>query len=336
MIKDVQHLTITIRQINTMATAELECPIEGCTYKTGKASEAIACCLLLAHMAKHMPITASQQLPPTLATPAPCGPKLEHPKVDLGITPERWNIFKCWWNAFVVGSGIDPHTSSAQLLQCAGNALGDVLLKSDPDIVSKPTLDVMAVVKELAVVAVATGVTHAELVQLKQKRDESFRSFAARVHGKVETCQYKTKCTCTPPQSVDFTDIIIRGVLLAGIAHMDIRWDVLSTMDILDRPVNEVISLVKSKEMARGALPVPSAGFSSLIHHGSPSTNRPLPVQNRNQTGTCPDCKGTFPLFSESTEITGAGSDFSLSTTTRCVQPDKKASIHPFNGTEMP
>ncbi len=36
--------------------------------------------------------------------------------------------------------------------------------------------------------------------------------------------------------------------------------------DILDRPVNEVISLVESKEMARDALPVSSAGILSLIH----------------------------------------------------------------------
>ncbi len=75
----------------------------------------------------------------------------------------------------MVGSGIDQDVSSDQLIQCAGDALSDALLKSDP--VSKPTTDVMAAVKELAVVAVATGVTRAELVQLKQERDESFRSF---------------------------------------------------------------------------------------------------------------------------------------------------------------
>ncbi len=70
---------------------------------------------------------------------------------------------------------------------------GDAILKADPDMVSKPTSDVTAAMKELGVVAVATGVTLAELVQLKQERDESFRSFAARVRGKTETCQYTTK-----------------------------------------------------------------------------------------------------------------------------------------------
>ncbi len=59
---------------------------------------------------------------------------------------------------------IQKNTSSAQLLQCAGDALGDALLKSDSDVVSKTTSDVMAALEELAAVAVATGVTRAELV----------------------------------------------------------------------------------------------------------------------------------------------------------------------------
>ncbi len=99
--------------------------------------------------------------------------------------------------------------------------------------------------------------------------DESLRSFAARICGKAEACQYTTKCACTPSQTMDFTDII-RDVLLAGIADMDICWDVLGTKDIFDRSVNEVIFWVESKEIYRDALRVSSAGISSSIHLGSP------------------------------------------------------------------
>ena len=58
------------------------------------------------------------------------------------------------------------------------------------------------------------------------------------------------------------------NVLLPGITDMDKRRDVLSMKNILDRPVKEVISLVESKEMARDALLVSSAGISSSIHRG--------------------------------------------------------------------
>ncbi len=42
-------------------------------------------------------------------------------------------------------------------------------------------------------------------------------------------------------------DIIIRDVLMTGIADMDICGDVLGMKDILDLPDNEVIVLVESK-----------------------------------------------------------------------------------------
>ncbi len=190
--------------------------------------------------------------------PAPRGPKLDHPKVDLGVTPEQWNIFKRRWNAFVVGSGIDPDTSSAQLLQCAGDILGDAVLKSDPDIVSKPTSNVMAAVKELAAVAVATGVTRAEL---KQEHDESFRSFVARVHGKAETCQYTTKCACTPLQTFTLQTALSEMCCWLKSLIWTYAGSSARIKDILDRPVNEVISLVESKEMARDAYLFPVLAF---------------------------------------------------------------------------
>ena len=141
---------------------------------------------------------------------------------------------------FVDGSGFDPAASSSQLFQCASEELGNSLLKADPSITSKPTADLMKAMKTLAVVAVATGVIRAELVQMKQDRGETFRTFAARVRGKAETCSYTTKCSCN--STVNFTDIIVRDVFeYAGISDLDIRRDILGTDAILQRPVNDVI-----------------------------------------------------------------------------------------------
>ena len=91
----------------------------------------------------------------------------------------------------------------------------------------------MGAMKSLAVIAVATGVMRAELVRMQQERDESFRTFAARVRGKAETCTYITKCTCLG--EVDFTDSSIRDVLIAVIVDLDISRDVLVTV------VNDII-----------------------------------------------------------------------------------------------
>ena len=110
----------------------------------------------------------------------------------------------------------------------------------------------MALMKSLAVIVVATRVMRADLVRMQQERDKSFRAFAARVRSNADTCDYITKCTCL--REVDFTDSIIRDVMTAGIADLDIRHEVLGTSAILGRAVNDVISLVKSKEITRNAL----------------------------------------------------------------------------------
>ena len=117
---------------------------------------------------------------------------------------------------------------------------GDSLLKRNPSIF-------MAVMKSLAVIVVATRVMRADLVRMQQERDKSFRAFAARVRSNADTCDYITKCTCL--RDVDFTDSIIRDVMTAGIADLDIRHEVLGTSALLGRAVNDVISLVKSKEI---------------------------------------------------------------------------------------
>ena len=70
------------------------------------------------------------------------------------VALEEWDIFKRRWDVFVSGSGLDPDASSSQLFQCAGDELGDSLLKTDPSIVSKPNSVAMAAMKSLAVVVV--------------------------------------------------------------------------------------------------------------------------------------------------------------------------------------
>ena len=44
----------------------------------------------------------------------------------------------------------------------------------------------------------------------------------------------------------DFTDLIIKDVLIAGIEDPDIRQEIVGMRDILDTPTNDIIALVKS------------------------------------------------------------------------------------------
>ena len=163
-----------------MATMDVQCPIDGCTFSTGDVSEAIAVPLINTHAISHTSHT--------VANPARSrGPKLERPKVDIGVSMEQWNMFERRWNVFCFGSGIASHSAAPQLFQCAEQSLGDALQKVDPKIAKSSVDVVLASMKALAVKPLAIGVLRSELLELKQGREEPFRAFTSRVKGKAET-----------------------------------------------------------------------------------------------------------------------------------------------------
>ena len=79
---------------------------------------------------------------------------------------EVWNVFTRRWQMFRQGSGINKASATAQLFQCASQSLGDSLLKSDAEIVSKPLQDLLFAMRRLAVIPVhvATGVLRSDLM----------------------------------------------------------------------------------------------------------------------------------------------------------------------------
>ena len=135
----------------------------------------------------------------------------------------------------------------------------------DPTIETGSIDIVIATMKALAVIPVATGVRRSELLDMKQRRDEPFRAFAAKTIGKAETCGFTTNsaCACGRSNTVDYTDRVLRDVLVAGIYDTEIRRGILGVEGIIEKSVNEVISLVEKKEMARDAHMV-SGSYSSV------------------------------------------------------------------------
>ena len=235
-------------------------------------------------------------------SPPPKAPKLDRPTIDIGVTIEEWNAFVRRWEVFCEGSSINERAAPAQLFQCAGQELGDSLLKVDPKALSIPLKQLLAKLRSLAVIPVAISVLRTELLQLRQERGELFRTFATRVLGKAETCAYAMACTCG--QSVDYTDQMIRDVLLNGISDSDIRHDVLGTRDILNSPVNGLISIVESKEIAHNAIPSPSNLSAVSMFRKQKALHNTMTTGSseagKSKTASCPECKVTFHTYRES------------------------------------
>ena len=254
----------------------INCAFPGCDYRTEDAAETIASVIFQSHVYGHARIACE---PTQNNSPAKdvSAPRLIRPQVDAGISLEEWNIFVRRWNVFKQGSGIDDSAAPSQLFHCASQALGDLLLKSDADIMSKSLPDLMQAMKRLAIIPISTGVLRSELMQMRQSHSEPFRSFAARVRGKADTCSFHATCTCG--LSVDYTDHVIRDTLLNGIADSEIQREALGFKDIITTPINDVIALTESKEMARNAVPTPAdiSAASALRQRVATLTPKPIP-----------------------------------------------------------
>lgn len=119
----------------------ITCTIPTCDFKTNDVSKALAIALLANHGLAYqwtLPNTPGPSLPPVT-----CGPKLERPKVNIGVSTEGWNVFTRRWEVFRTGSGINDESAPSQLFQCAANELGDSLLKANPHAASNTLQDLL-------------------------------------------------------------------------------------------------------------------------------------------------------------------------------------------------
>ena len=95
---------------------------------------------------------------------------------------------------------------------------------------------------------------------------------------------------------------MIRDVILNGLYDTDIRKEVLGIAEILEKPINEFIALVETKEMARNALPSPTLSAVSSFQRlkkSPPAYASVPPPADRAKEATCPGCHATYKIFTE-------------------------------------
>ena len=251
----------------------ISCPL--CEFQTADVGEDLANTILSTHALSHRAAPA---------TPAPTdarrlkAPQLDRPKISRGTSPEEWNTFTQKWGIFKNGSDIPPNQLTAQLLQCCDKELEDDVLKDMSDIPTATEAELLQVIKNLAVISMSTSVRQNELIALKQDHGQPIRSYSAQLKGKARTCSLFKACGCG--QRVDYTDEIVKMVILNGISNNDIQQEVLGTPGIDDKSLNDTISLIENKEMAARAMlnssthPPRQEPPSSSVHAVNASTQR--------------------------------------------------------------
>ena len=92
-------------------------------------------------------------------------------------------------------------------------------------------------------------VARVSLHNMRQDRDETVRSYCARLNGQAGVCKFVIKCT-NCQQDVNYTESIVRDVLARGIADPDIQLDLLGDKN-QNVTLEEVIQFVESKESGK-------------------------------------------------------------------------------------
>ena len=280
---------------------DAKCSFSGCNWSTGEDDVAIVVERLKIHALEHA-IPAQQQ--PAADTHRQKPPKLNRPSISKGISEEDWSTVSRKWDIFKSSTNIPQDQLSTQLWQCCDEELTSELFRDIPNISTIGEANLLASIKQLAVLSVATCVRKTELFSLRQERDQRIRSFAAKVKGKAHTCAFSKKCgtpTCT--QNVDYTDDIVKHVLLAGIVDEDIKREVLDLQDLDSKSLNDTISLIESKEMAARAMSAQFSGsgqnnIAAAHNKGSSTANNALRTKLAQKTN-CKKCNVSMQKYKQ-------------------------------------
>jgi len=108
-------------------------------------------------------------------------------------------------------------------------------------------------------------VARVNLANMRQDRDETVRSFGARIRGQANICKYVMQCTnCAT--DVNYTDNILRDVLTKGLYDPEIQLDLLGEPD-QDKTLEQVFKYVEAKEAGRRSA-------SSLVESNTAAATR--------------------------------------------------------------
>lgn len=224
----------------------LACPVNGCEYQATNDDAACAAALLTAHTINHR----TGVNPPATNRAQP--EKLTRPQIALSSSSEDWAYFIEKWTEYKVATGITGRDLTAQLTDCCENQLKRDLFCYAGSTSNKSESDILAAIKRLAVKKENLTISRMNLLLSKQDRDEPVCAFYARLKGLASMCNYvvKGKCAHNSDVTLNYSDSMIRDVLITGLADDDIKRDVLSHTE-QDMSLTELVAFVEAKEAGK-------------------------------------------------------------------------------------
>ena len=235
-----------------------KCPFPECTYETEEVTDALAAVLLSVHS------SGVHVTPGTVNTINPnSNTKLERvrrPTISAAGSSEDWSYFLTRWGDYVAATNVTGKEKVIQLLECCDEQLRkDLTRNAGGSLTDKTADEVMAAIKKLAVREENAMVARVQLHNMRQDRDETIRSFGARLRGQAGVCKFLVTCPGCNIE-VNYTENVLRDVLTRGLADSEIQLDLLGERN-QDMSLEEVFQFIEAKEAGKR-----SAGRLSQSH----------------------------------------------------------------------
>ena len=274
--------------------------------------EGVAIAKLTNHNLQHLPAPATTTTPRRSQFKPP---QISRPMLKQDIPIEEWCTFLEEWKHFKKLVDIQPNELADQLFQCCDRPLAHLLLRENPLIVDEGEVALLAAMKKMAVLQVATSVRRAKLRAMTQDHGQFFREFYANVRASANTCEYTVKCPhpcCAEKENIDYTPNIVKEILIAGINDNEIHKDVLSHPGLDTKSDKDIVQLVEEKEIAKNACGDRSqisgiTGYRKKLKQDSTESSRagnPEDTNNANSNrtklslkGKCAICKQEMSLY---------------------------------------
>ena len=274
---------------------DISCPAPGCDVSWPAATpEAVLIRLLDIHSATAHAPSAPAPAPRTAVK----AEKVRRPTVSAAGTSEAWAYFLQRWADYKQATRLDDHDIIFQLLECCDENLRKDLTRTFGAMSASDEATVLGNIKSLAVRQENIMVARVHLQQMRQDRDEPIRAFAARLRGQAGVCNYRVKCpSATCNATVDYSDTMIRDVLIRGLNDEEIRLDVLGESR-QDMSLEDALRFVEAKESGKrsagrlhfedGTTTVTAA--TSTYRRREKLALRSSPSGSKGSTSTCGYC----------------------------------------------
>ena len=176
--------------------------------------------------------------------------KVRRPTTSSAGTSEDWSYFLSRWADYKSATKLAGKELIIQLLECCDeNLRKDLTRAQGGTLTDKPEADVLAAIRQLAVREENTMVARVALHNMRQDRDETVRSFGARLQGQANIRKFVTKCkNCDT--DVNYTEEMMRDALSRGLSDPEIQMDLLGDIN-QNMTLEDIYKFIEAKEAGK-------------------------------------------------------------------------------------